>query len=603
MNRLEKWSSVLVKYKHKDKLVLLLIILISIAFRTYGLNWDQDSNLHPDERFMVLTAVTIEWPESFSEYLDPQTSALSPYNKDYKAYVYGTMPLFMGKALATASDTEAYGNFHITGRLLSSTFDVGTTILMYFIVKSLINKKFGLIAAGLYTLTVYAIQQSHFFTVEVYLVFWLTLTFKLLLDFMKKDQDLAIFWSTFIGASLGLAVTSKLSGALFAVIIALVFIKKFIDIYNKEGLIKAFTKNLQYGVLMLLSFYMVVRLVQPYYFENKSWLDLTIQQDFKHALDFQRSAISGEAMFPPQWQWVDKTPYLFPFINVIVWGVGLPIGATAVFGIGYRLKYLLEKGLKGQFKVLYKELFSGISLAVFWILFLFIYGGGSFVKTMRYQFPIFPFLIIAATYMLYVISKSSKKVFKYMLVTIIGLSTLYALAFVNIYSKDTTRVAASKWIYANVPEDSVIANEHWDDPIPLLIPPEDLALEGLTQIHYDSIMMEVYNEDNEQKILDLYQDISTTDYIFVTSPRARGGIGRLPEDFLYMVNYYNALEDGSIGYELEAEFTAYPNLLGIEINDSSAEELFWVYDHPPVRIYKKNIDISFEEFKAILVGE
>jgi hypothetical protein len=40
-----------------------------------------------------------------------------------------------------------------------------------------------------------------------------------------------------------------------------------------------------------------------------------------------------------------------------------------------------------------------------------------------------------------------------------------------------------------------------------------------------------------------------------------------------------------------AEFVSFPSLeIGnwkLEINDSSSEESFWVYDHPKVEIYKK----------------
>jgi hypothetical protein len=59
---------------------------------------------------------------------------------------------------------------------------------------------------------------------------------------------------------------------------------------------------------------------------------------------------------------------------------------------------------------------------------------------------------------------------------------------------------------------------------------------------------------------------------------------------------------GGLGFELVKECTSYPHLLGLEIKDSSAEESFWVYDHPPVRIYKKTKALSRDDCKEVLLN-
>ena len=45
-------------------------------------------------------------------------------------------------------------------------------------------------------------------------------------------------------------------------------------------------------------------------------------------------------------------------------------------------------------------------------------------------------------------------------------TALYAIAFVNMYSGDHPSIAASKWIYKNVPAGSTYATEHWEEGMP-----------------------------------------------------------------------------------------------------------------------------------------
>ena len=55
------------KLFHKNTICLVFIVLLGSSLRLYGLNWDDSHHLHPDERFIVLTAMTIHWPKNVSE--------------------------------------------------------------------------------------------------------------------------------------------------------------------------------------------------------------------------------------------------------------------------------------------------------------------------------------------------------------------------------------------------------------------------------------------------------------------------------------------------------------------------------------------------------
>ena len=167
----------------------MFIVLLGSSLRLYGLNWDDSHHLHPDERFIVLTAVTIHWPKNVSEYLDPEISSLSPYNTDdYKSYIYGTFPLFLTKAFADVLGYGTYGKLHLVGRLLSALFDIGSLLLVYFIAINIFSKSTALLSAAFYAIAVLPIQQSHFFTADNFMVFWILLMFLLLVIFLEKES-------------------------------------------------------------------------------------------------------------------------------------------------------------------------------------------------------------------------------------------------------------------------------------------------------------------------------------------------------------------------------------------------------------------------------
>lgn len=51
-----------------SKITLVLIILLAFFVRTFGLNWDQNQHLHPDERFLTMVVESLRWPVSLNQY-------------------------------------------------------------------------------------------------------------------------------------------------------------------------------------------------------------------------------------------------------------------------------------------------------------------------------------------------------------------------------------------------------------------------------------------------------------------------------------------------------------------------------------------------------
>ena len=137
--------------------------------------------------------------------------------------------------------------------------------------------------------------------------------------------------------------------------------------------------------------------------------------------------------------------------------------------------------------------------------------------------------------------------------------------------------------------------EEWDDPLPV-------QMIGYEAVKYQTEMVGVYAVDDEKKQEQINRWTRDFDWIVLSSLRAKGSIGELPGEFSLMSNFYSGLDSGELGFVKVAEFTSYPKLdcslffahCSLLIDDSSAEESFWVYDHPKAEIYKRIQNSKFK---------
>ncbi len=100
---------------------------LAAFLRFNGRDWDQGQYLHPDERFMTMVATDIDWPVSIARVLRQRELAAQSLqlqddegNTRYGSFIYGTFPLFLGKAAADLSGNDVYGAFHLSSRGLSA---------------------------------------------------------------------------------------------------------------------------------------------------------------------------------------------------------------------------------------------------------------------------------------------------------------------------------------------------------------------------------------------------------------------------------------------------------------------------------------------------
>src|SRR6185503_7768152 len=99
------------------------------------------------------------------EYLDSETSALNPYNRGYSFYVYGNLPMTI---VRVAGEAMSKLEGRLLGRQFSALMDLFTILLLYLIVSRLYDRRVALLASLFSTLAAMQIQQSHFFTPDLF---------------------------------------------------------------------------------------------------------------------------------------------------------------------------------------------------------------------------------------------------------------------------------------------------------------------------------------------------------------------------------------------------------------------------------------------------
>lgn len=560
---------------NKERIVLLLIILLGAIFRLYDLNWDQNQHLHPDERFLTMVTQALRWPSNISEYFSTNISPLNPHNMNYGFFVYGTFPIFLTKFLSEIFKFTDYNNLTLFGRSLSGIFDILVVLIVFLIGKKAFSPKVGLFASFLYSISVLPIQLSHFYTTDAFLNFFLILSFYLLINYLYSRRS---YWIILSGFAFGLAMASKISAATFGSAFIIIFL-----LLLPKLKLKIFLLILFFCFSTLLTF----RIFQPYAFSGPTFFDININPKFTQNLEELKNLSQPGAYFPPSVQWNNTTPILYPLKNMILWGLGLPLGIISLLSIFFITFVLLKKikKLLKNFRSLDNKSIILIAL-VSTALAIFVYQGIQAAKPVRYFITIYPLLSLMSGYFLAEIFKlGSAKIPKIWLSAtyclLFAVFLIWPLAFFSIYTRPHSRVQASEWIYKNIPYGSVLGVEHWDDALPLTLDEK----RGYNLYKLEELPM--FDQDSKEKWTILENKFEKIDYIVITSNRAYGSVPRLPGKYPKTINYYKNLFAGNSNFKKIAEFASRPSFLGFEFIDDNADESFTVFDHPKVIILKR----------------
>jgi YYY domain-containing protein len=631
--------------RHRVLLILLAILLIAAIFRFTGTNFDSGTYQHPDERFIVGRTLQVNWPATWEQFTSTSDSPLNLRNAAAQregGYVYGSLPVYMARGTAWLLDTVLppgegrpagyYLRDHtgatLVGRHLAALFDLITILLVFLIGRRLFSSATGLIAAALVAFAVTHIQISHFYASDSFLVTFMVAALYFSVRMMQRPS----IWNA-LGAGLfvGLAIASKVSIAPFAlIVVAAVALRAF---YRKRTrvlgaefgepvglrpatkaeremplwrhLLGGFGFAVVAGMASVLAFV----ITEPYVFwtfnwsafqsggleavlnSNPWWLRLTSEADIQ----------SGRADVPYTRQYVGTTPLLYHIEQMVLWGLGPVPGLVVVVGFAVGLwravrgkpaEILLMSGAVPYFATI-------LTLEAKWMRYMLplvpifcLLGAAMLVRGIEWQKARWP-ATVAPGRKGFAFLTVQRNLFKILTAVTLVAAFLWAVAFMNIYSQEHSRIQASRWIHANVPDGAKISSEVWDDRMPLGVP-------GAANRSYGEVSMGLYDDRPPDAAFDYIKtQLAETDYIALASNRLYDSVDNLPWRYPVVMRYYDLLFDEKLGFEKVHTSQVTPELLGIKFDDQGADESFTVYDHPRVDVFKKVTQLTDEQLRNL----
>lgn len=482
-------------------LLLILLILTGIIFRLTCINWSKGASLHPDEYGLTNTLTALKIPSTLGDYFNTRISTISPYNKyDLQGGLtdhgpdnrmrWGQWPIIIIRSTAELIKETGYNEIRLLGRYLSALADSLALVFIFLIGQRLYNRRTGLLAAALSALAVMQIQQSHFMTADNFGGLFTSITLYAAVRIAQQvvavrpasspaEQYTAYHihpdawkWYALFGVGLGMALATRINLAPLA---GLVLVAAFISISDlklrrrKDLLHIAGIAALHLflaGLVTLITF----RLTQPMSFRaargETTLLTLNLNQDWLDSMKVAQAESNGTGGGPPGEQWTDRAALLFPWMNMVIWGMGLPLGLAAWSGFLWSLWRILRYGRGWRAHL----------IPLIWVGGYFLFMGTRWVKSVRYFLPIYPFLCLLAAWALISLWKKAKQeplagekeknspisiqnsprrfpilpVLLFFLV--LGGTFAWAWAFTGaVYRTENTRIQATNWMYENIP--------------------------------------------------------------------------------------------------------------------------------------------------------
>ena len=570
----------------RSTMLLLLILVVALGFRFYGINWDQGDGYHPDERsiymradcmYQVLTEAPgfanciIDHPDTepgipnLITFTDADKSPLNPHWFPLGSILIYLLVLFRF-LIEPFKDMGSIENIIYVGRTITALADTGTVFMVYLLGKRIYGTRVGLLAATLTALAVVHIQISHFYRPEPLQVFFLLVSFWFMLNVMYRRR---LKDSALLGVFVGLAFATKVSVLPIVLPLALAYGFCFSNASGGRWKLPSSQEAWHVGrqALLALGTAAVVFFVSTPY----ALLDMSnfIDENVWQADNVAKTA----GIVPFTVQYVGTTPFLYEIRQTSLWGLGIPLGIVAWGGLLFTLFRVTKDTPTRRAELLL------LSWVVPTVIMLSIFE----VKFLRYIFPVTPLLILMGSGMLFwaldksrglvqlahswgstttivvqnILARYAPKAVVGAMALLVAATGFYALAFATIYSKPHTAIQASEWINNNVPGGStIITDNHWD--------------EGIRDIRsYDVQQVRVYEPDTVSKMGIIAQQLSDGDYLVFYSNRTYGSVARLPERYPLSSQYYRLLFSGELGYQIEKAFTSYSSLLGVSFVDDT----------------------------------
>lgn len=530
---------------------LLAILILASVLRCYGLGWDEGRGFHPDERRIAFALEEI----SFTKL------QLNPH-----FFAYGSFPLYVQSVWTSiigaplGSRWQGFDGRLVLARALSALVGIAMVAWVYVLGARLWGRECGLLAALFLSVAVLPIQHSHFVTFDLYQALLALVAVERLVAFAqaRRRRDL---WTA--AAIVGLALATKVSSVPLMLPLAV-------------GALVVRPRESSSGVLTRLGSLLAALSISAGFFLLGEPYALFDPQ-FLHDVREQSEMVRQAGIVPYTIQYLGTVPYLDDLRQAFTWGMGPALGLAAALGTLAALRRMLRQPTIAELLVL-----------LFFLPYLLVTGWFP-VKFMRYLLPLYPLWCLFAARLLAAGSEQRFRKARRTAAVVVALLTFgYALAFANIFSRPHVWLAASSWIYRQVPSGSTVLLPHWEEGLPLSFPGYEIR-------RYQIVQLPFFERDDSRKSSLLAEGLAKGDVLIFPSKRIPGAITNAPERFPTTNRFLRLLFAGDLGYRLEASFASRPSLFGFELNDDFADESFTVYDHPKTLVFRKTEALSAEE--------
>jgi len=629
---------------------ILSVLVLSIIFRLNGLDWDSGYYYtpHPDER-AILTKVSQLGSTVGYSFFDVENNSWNP-----KWFAYGSFPLYLLKffqEVVIFIRGETLTDLRLLGRFISVIADMGTICFVYLIGKHMFGKREAILSAFFVGFCVLHVQLSHFYAVDTLLTFFVT---AILFFLYKISKSCSIKYSIIVGLLTGAGLATKISlfPIYFTVFMSyLIFVTYPLKLSDSN--VADFLNRLKYAIgclaICFLTSLVMLFICQPYMLLDYS--------KFISDISEQSMMVRRLLDYPYTRQYIGTLPYYYQLYHLVIWGLGVPFGVFATFGVigsfirGITFKSLIyftlfaliipagiivfTSSLLSIFFaviILFFALFLNFTvreqkarediLLLSWILPYLLIVGSFEVKFLRYLLPIVPVLFLCSSRTLILIWEKVKLKriqikYSFLAFVFLGLffGVIYLISFSSIYSQKHPGVRMSNWIQANVPEGSLVLNELWDEYLP-------------NMGKYRLKTLNLYQPEKALKKAEISSRLSEADYVYIYSHRLYATISELPDRYPDTSAYYRVLFSGKLGYELVHSESTFPSIGNFAIinetffsdhleaprglnnffpsryiNLGKADESFSVYDHPVNLLFRNVSRYSANKIQRIITQE
>jgi len=458
-------------------------------------------------------------------YFDARCSPLNPHNAGHGFFVYGTLPLLLAhygsEFVRAATDDDLpifdFQGGHLVWRGISMVFDILSILVIYALGARIHNRWVGLFAAVLYASAPLAIQKAHFGTVNAIAAFFVILTLYFAARVQQRGRLLPYL---LFGFACGMAVASRINLAPLAGIIIVsaaiqampAFDRRLVQRERRAILFRHSVGLILAGFGAFLAF----RIFNPYAFTGPGFFGLLPNERWIGNLAEVSRGVGGIQDYPPNWQWLARSPLVYVTKDLLFWGMGLSFGALGWFGWFWAAYRTLRN----------RPAATANLILLVWIGGYMVWMGRLWTMTMRYYLPLYGALAVLAGWCLYElyryarIHRSSLPITSWLLgvfgmvfaavgayqvangvsdatavsalligsvligsallppvnrhrpailITFsVGFALLWGLMHSHIYRHQTTLVQSSRYIFERIPGDFAMRIEGADDTVPLI---------------------------------------------------------------------------------------------------------------------------------------